>query len=63
MEVNYYHAYIDAVDFVFIDNPIFHHVESEIYGGNHTVSNELSMAMAISFMILKTGLRFVLERR
>ncbi|XP_062200647.1 soluble starch synthase 2-1, chloroplastic/amyloplastic-like [Phragmites australis] len=36
MEVKYYHAYIDDVDFVFIDNPIFHHVESEIYGGNRT---------------------------
>ncbi|KAL5224281.1 hypothetical protein ABZP36_010920 [Zizania latifolia] len=36
MEVNYYHAYIDGVDFVFIDNPIFHHVEDEIYGGNRT---------------------------
>ncbi|KAK3153788.1 hypothetical protein QOZ80_2BG0181150 [Eleusine coracana subsp. coracana] len=36
MEVNYYHAYIDGVDFVFIDNPIFHNVESEIYGGNRT---------------------------
>ncbi|KAK3157641.1 hypothetical protein QOZ80_2AG0125480 [Eleusine coracana subsp. coracana] len=36
MEVNYYHAYVDGVDFVFIDNPIFHNVESEIYGGNRT---------------------------
>ncbi|KAL6640962.1 hypothetical protein ACP70R_019143 [Stipagrostis hirtigluma subsp. patula] len=36
MEVKYYHAYIDGVDFVFIDNPIFHNVESEIYGGNRT---------------------------
>ncbi|PAN47190.1 hypothetical protein PAHAL_9G241000 [Panicum hallii] len=36
MEVKYYHAYVDGVDFVFIDNPIFHHVESEIYGGNRT---------------------------
>jgi starch synthase len=38
MEVKYYHAYIDGVDFVFIDNPIFQHVETEIYGGNRTVS-------------------------
>jgi starch synthase len=44
MEVKYYHAYIDGVDFVFIDNPTFHHVESEIYSGNRTVSNELSLA-------------------
>nr|ACY56176.1 soluble starch synthase II-1 [Oryza sativa Indica Group]ACY56177.1 soluble starch synthase II-1 [Oryza sativa Indica Group]ACY56178.1 soluble starch synthase II-1 [Oryza sativa Indica Group]ACY56180.1 soluble starch synthase II-1 [Oryza sativa Indica Group]ACY56181.1 soluble starch synthase II-1 [Oryza sativa Indica Group] len=36
MEVIYYHAYIDGVDFVFIDNPIFHHVENDIYGGDRT---------------------------
>lgn len=36
MKVIYYHAYIDGVDFVFIDNPIFHHVENEIYGGDRT---------------------------
>ncbi|TVU30615.1 hypothetical protein EJB05_22245 [Eragrostis curvula] len=36
MEVNYYHTYIDGVDFVFIENPIFHHVGSEIYSGNRT---------------------------
>ncbi|KAM3401862.1 hypothetical protein ACQJBY_006068 [Aegilops geniculata] len=38
MEVKYHHAYIDGVDFVFIDNPIFHNVESEIYGGDRTVN-------------------------
>lgn len=36
MEVKYYHAYIDGVDFVFIDNPVFHYVQSEIYGGDQT---------------------------
>uniref|UniRef100_A0A0E0BAW7 starch synthase n=1 Tax=Oryza glumipatula TaxID=40148 RepID=A0A0E0BAW7_9ORYZ len=36
MEVIYYHAYMDGVDFVFIDNPIFHHVENDIYGGDRT---------------------------
>ncbi|XP_051191144.1 soluble starch synthase 2-1, chloroplastic/amyloplastic isoform X4 [Lolium perenne] len=36
MEVKYHHAYIDGVDFVFVDNPLFHNVESEIYGGNRT---------------------------
>jgi hypothetical protein len=62
MEVKYYHAYIDGVDFVFIDNPIFHHVESEVYGGNRRVSNELSLVMAISFMNFdtKAGLRSLL---
>ncbi|KZV45643.1 granule-bound starch synthase 2, chloroplastic/amyloplastic-like [Dorcoceras hygrometricum] len=33
-EVGYFHAYIDGVDFVFIDSPSFRHVESNIYGGN-----------------------------
>ncbi|WOL17136.1 granule-bound starch synthase 2, chloroplastic/amyloplastic [Canna indica] len=33
MEVTYYHAYIDGVDFVFIDSPIFSHRENNIYGG------------------------------
>ncbi|KAJ8498264.1 hypothetical protein OPV22_008816 [Ensete ventricosum] len=34
MEVTYYHAYIDCVDFVFIDSPVFRHIENDIYGGN-----------------------------
>ncbi|CAH9088840.1 unnamed protein product [Cuscuta epithymum] len=33
MEVNYFHAYIDGVDFVFIDSPVLRHVENNIYGG------------------------------
>ncbi|KAI3452297.1 hypothetical protein Pfo_008962 [Paulownia fortunei] len=34
MEVNYFQAYIDGVDFVFVDSPIFRHIENNIYGGN-----------------------------
>nr|GMC97255.1 granule-bound starch synthase 2, chloroplastic/amyloplastic [Ipomoea batatas] len=34
MEVNYLHAYIDGVDFVFIDSPVFQHRGNNIYGGN-----------------------------
>ncbi|KAL3629378.1 Sucrose synthase [Castilleja foliolosa] len=34
MEVKYFQAYIDGVDFVFIDSPIFRHIENNIYGGN-----------------------------
>ncbi|KAF3608648.1 hypothetical protein DY000_02051721 [Brassica cretica] len=34
MEVMYFHAYIDGVDFVFIDSPVFRHLSSNIYGGN-----------------------------
>ncbi|XP_075481502.1 granule-bound starch synthase 2, chloroplastic/amyloplastic-like [Primulina tabacum] len=33
-EVAYFHAYIDGVDFVFIDSPPFRHRENNIYGGN-----------------------------
>lgn len=38
MDVAYYHAYIDGVDFVFLDNPVFRHVEKNIYGGERLVS-------------------------
>ncbi|CAL5185886.1 unnamed protein product [Lathyrus oleraceus] len=34
MEVTYFHTYIDGVDIVFIDSPIFRNLESNIYGGN-----------------------------
>ncbi|XP_039144704.1 soluble starch synthase 2-2, chloroplastic/amyloplastic isoform X1 [Dioscorea cayenensis subsp. rotundata] len=34
MDVTYFHAYIDGVDFVFIDSPIFRHRQNDIYGGN-----------------------------
>ncbi|TVU11933.1 hypothetical protein EJB05_45544 [Eragrostis curvula] len=34
LEVNYFHAYIDGVDFVFIDAPLFRHRQDDIYGGN-----------------------------
>nr|AOP12455.1 starch synthase II [Musa acuminata AAA Group] len=34
MEVMYYHAFIDRVDFVFIDSPVFRHIGNDIYGGN-----------------------------
>lgn len=39
MEVNYFHAYIDGVDFVFIDTPMFRHIENNIYGGNRVVGD------------------------
>jgi len=37
MEVAYFQTYIDGVDFVFIESPIFRHLESNIYGGNRVV--------------------------
>ncbi|XP_043704603.1 granule-bound starch synthase 2, chloroplastic/amyloplastic [Telopea speciosissima] len=33
MEVVYFQAYIDGVDFVFLDSPVFRHIENNIYGG------------------------------
>ncbi|KAJ9147616.1 hypothetical protein P3X46_029753 [Hevea brasiliensis] len=33
-EVSYFQAFIDGVDFVFIESPIFRHIENNIYGGN-----------------------------
>lgn len=34
IEVNFFHAYIDGVDFVFIEAPVFRHMGNNIYGGN-----------------------------
>ncbi|KAJ6826061.1 soluble starch synthase 2-2, chloroplastic/amyloplastic [Iris pallida] len=34
MEVSYYHAHIDGVDFVFLDIADFRHRQNDIYGGN-----------------------------
>ncbi|KAG0564735.1 hypothetical protein KC19_8G135300 [Ceratodon purpureus] len=33
MEVGYFHSFRDGVDFVFVDNPIFHAFADNIYGG------------------------------
>ncbi|KDP27156.1 hypothetical protein JCGZ_19855 [Jatropha curcas] len=33
-EVSYFHAFIDGVDFVFIECSMFRHMEGNIYGGN-----------------------------
>ncbi|XWS40885.1 hypothetical protein CRYUN_Cryun17cG0034500 [Craigia yunnanensis] len=34
IEVSYFQAYIDGVDFVFTDIPMFRHMQNNIYGGN-----------------------------
>ncbi|KAL3689037.1 hypothetical protein R1sor_015346 [Riccia sorocarpa] len=34
MEIGYFHGYIDGVDFVFVDSPMFHAFQSNIYGGS-----------------------------
>lgn len=37
MEVGYFHSFRDGVDFVFVDNPIFHAFADNIYGGKREV--------------------------
>ena len=37
VEVCYFQVYIDGVDFVFIESPMFRHLEHNIYGGNRMV--------------------------
>lgn len=34
MEVGFFHGYIDGVDYVFVDNPLFHGFAGNIYGGS-----------------------------
>lgn len=38
-DVGYFHAYIDGVDFVFIDHSCFHHVKESIYAGDRDSQN------------------------
>lgn len=37
VEVRYFQAYIDGVDFVFIESHMFQHMEHNIYGGTRVV--------------------------
>ena len=37
MEVAYFQAYIDGVDFVFIESAVFRHMENNIYAGKREV--------------------------
>lgn len=37
IEVCYFQAYIDGVDFIFIESSLFRHLEHNIYGGNRVV--------------------------
>jgi hypothetical protein len=41
MEVNFFQAYIDGVDFVFIESPMFRNLQHNIYGGNRMVCYHL----------------------
>lgn len=46
MEVGYFHSFIDGVDFVFVDSPVFHAFASSIYGGSREV---------LIFLVLSCG--------
>lgn len=43
-EVSYFHAFIDGVDFVFLEAPPFRHRHNDIYGGERFVSPNFSIA-------------------
>ncbi|KAL4375847.1 hypothetical protein GQ457_02G011170 [Hibiscus cannabinus] len=47
MEVSYYHAYIDGVDFVFMDAAMFRHMQSDIYGGKRQCYKHVILAVDI----------------
>lgn len=49
MEVSFFHAYIDGVDFVFIESPIFRHRGNDIYGGNRLVKTLFCFLTMLSF--------------
>lgn len=59
LEVKYFHAFIDGVDFVFIDAPLFRHRQDDIYGGNRQVKL-LSVWYYIALVKLKLHLLGVL---
>lgn len=41
MTVGYFHGYIDGVDFVFIDSPLYQAFKTNIYGGSREVPYDL----------------------
>lgn len=43
--MKYFHAFIDGVDFVFIDAPLFRHRQGDIYGGNRQVKFHNSLLL------------------
>lgn len=51
-EVAYFHAYIEGVDFVFIDCAIFRHRENDIYGGNRVVKSISTLILCIKIHLL-----------
>lgn len=52
MEVTYFQAFIDGVDFVFIDSHMFRHIGNNIYGGNHVVNPHAHFSCEFLIFIL-----------
>ncbi|KAH6774535.1 starch synthase 2 [Perilla frutescens var. hirtella] len=50
-EVNFFHSYIDGVDFVFIDSSVFRHVENNIYGGNRLATYDLKRCLQVPWHV------------
>ncbi|KAH6791163.1 starch synthase 2 [Perilla frutescens var. frutescens] len=50
-EVNFFHSYIDGVDFVFIDSSVFRHVENNIYGGNRLTTYDLKRWLQVPWHV------------
>ena len=59
MEVTFFQAYIDGVDFVFVDSPMFHHIEKSIYGGNRVVRY---LSLGFSFCQFSRGATVIQKR-
>lgn len=56
-EVNYFHAFIDGVDFVFIEAPPFRHRHNDIYGGERSVG----LYFPIASLALQNQTEFLLK--
>ncbi|KAH9621052.1 hypothetical protein KSS87_014173 [Heliosperma pusillum] len=64
IEVGYYQTYIDGVDFVFIDAPVFRHLGGNIYGGSRREQAEqasLECVQLVEFNIV-TIVQDILKR-
>lgn len=58
MEVTYFQAYIDGVDFVFIDTPMLRHIENNIYGGGREVRYPF---LQVSLPFLRLNIFFLMS--
>lgn len=50
--MTYFQAFIDGVDFVFIDSHMFRHIGNNIYGGNRVVNPHAHFSCEFLIFIL-----------